>query len=457
MLVAAPPPQAAASSLSLPRSFWKTFAREHFDRKPTVLKQLFTRGFPTTQDIYEALTNAGQLMLREQSFTLMRNMRFYLEHEDGPDGVAYHSMLFPLTRRHVPLPEDGSAEAYLKRLDTWLGGKRFGIVLNRAQSYHWGHWQQMRSFLDGLYAGLGVPLYGADPAIFFGNYRYTPFGIHKDDMHVFLFIVEGKKVISLWPFEALSSREEMPRNDPTLRERIANVHLRDKADEDALLAQATFLEGHPGDILAWPASYWHRAEPTPGLSIGLSLGVAFRPPDFTGVGAPAAWPGRLRFDELPRDGRWSLPASVRSALAKQGRASTLETTRRELTAEWVRYLTGGGMSGPPPEETDTALTSKDKVRGGGGSSLVAVPLPGGPLMVSGLGRSTVVSASPAVRRRIEWLVSTLNSGKPHEVEALESLFFSRLPARGFSRRAFHSLLQDLVRWRCVRRLASSGG
>ena len=452
MLVPAPPSQAADTALTLPRSFWRNFAKEHFDRKPTVLVRPFTRGFPTTQEIFEALTNAGQQLLREQSYTLMRNMRFYLEHEDGPDGVAYHSLLFPLTRQHVPLPEDGSAEAYLERLNRWLGGKRFGIVLNRAQSYHWRHWQQMRSFLEGMYAGLGVPLYGADPAIFFGNYRYTPFGIHKDDMHVFLFIVEGKKVISLWPFEELASREEMPRNDPTLRERTASVHLHGKADEDAMLARAMFLEGNPGDILCWPASYWHRAEPTPGLSIGVSLGIAFRPPDFTGVGPQPVWPGRLRLNELPRDGRWSLPASVRSELAKRGRGGLVEASQRELTAEWVRYLTGGAMSGPPPEETDTRLTSKDQVRGDGEHALVAVPLPGGHLLVSGHGRSTSLRPSPAVRRRIEWLVSTLNSGKPQHVEALESAFFSRLPARGFSRRAFLSLLQDMVRWRSVRRI-----
>ena len=84
-----------------------------------------------------------------------------------------------------------------------------------------------------------------------------------------------------------------------------------------------------------------------------------------------------------------------------------------------------------------------------------MPLPGGPLLVSGMGRSTALSPSPAVRRRIEWLVSTLNSGKPQQVEALETLFFSRLPARGFSRRAFLSLLQDMVRWRSVRRIPAA--
>jgi hypothetical protein len=454
MLVPAPSSQADDVSLSLPRAFWKDFARDHFDRKPTVLRRPFTRDFPSSQEVFEALVNVGQQLLREQSFTHIRNLRFYLEHEDGPDGVAYHSQLFPLTRQHVPLPEDGGPEAYVERLGRWLGGKRFGIVLSRAQSYHWRHWRQMRSFLDGMYAGLGVPLYGSDPAIFFGNYRYTPFGIHKDDLHVFLFVVEGRKVISLWPFEELASREEMPRGDPTLRERNANVHLHDKAEEDALLSRATLLEGHPGDILCWPASYWHRAEPTQGLSIGVSLGVAFRPPDFTGVGPPPDWPGRLRFGELPRDGRWRLPASVQAALAKRGRAASVEASQREFTAEWVRYLTGGAMSGPPPEETDTALTARDWVRGHGEPALVAVPLPGDHLLVSGLGRSTTLRVSAGVRRRVEWLVSTLNSGRPQQVEALESAFFSRLPARGFSRRAFLSLLQDMVRWRAVRRLAA---
>ncbi|MBJ6764366.1 hypothetical protein JGU66_26645 [Myxococcaceae bacterium JPH2] len=459
MLARAPAPQAQDDdlSLALPRSFWKEFDKNYFGKKPTVIKQPFARGFPTSDEVFDALVAGAQHLLREQSLAIMKAFRFYLEHEDGPDGVAYHSMLFPLTRRHLPLPEDENFEAYYHRLDKWLGGKRFGIVLNSGQSYNWRHWLQLRSFLQGMYEGLGMPLFGADPAILFGNYRFTPFGIHKDDLAVFNFIVHGKKIISLWPFETLGSRPEMPK-DPELPLRTASVHLLDKADEDAMLAKASFIEGDPGDILTWPVTYWHRAEPTEGLSICISLGVAYRPPDFFGVGPQPQWPGILTPKELPSRDGWQLPDSVRVPLRHASKANTVVASERALTEHWVRYATNGAMSGPPPEDTNTVLSAQDWIQGGGGyHSLVAVPLPDGDVLVSANGRSTGLSVSPAVRRRIEWLVSTLNGPKAQHVEALESQFFSRLPARGFTRKAFLGLLNDMVRWRAVRKVAPKKG
>ncbi|HZI06546.1 MAG TPA: cupin-like domain-containing protein, partial [Archangium sp.] len=309
---ARPTPAPGEPNLTLPRTFWKDFGREHWDREPAVFRGLFAAHFPTLEELFAGLVEGSERALRGE-FPPLRGLRFFIEHEDGPAGMPYYSVLFNLTPHFLPSREDRDAHAYVERVTRVLGGKRFGVVLNRAQAWHWGHWLQMHSFLAGFHQTLGMPLSGSDSAIFFGNYRYTPFGIHKDELHVFYFVVEGKKTMSMWPFEALSHREEVPK-DPGFIHRPGGIQVRDTAEEKQLLAQASFLEGRAGDLLYWPDSYWHRAEPSEGLSVSASLGVGTSPPEFTMMGAPGEWPARLRPSELPGARGWQPPAALRQAL-----------------------------------------------------------------------------------------------------------------------------------------------
>ncbi|PTL79244.1 hypothetical protein DAT35_34110 [Vitiosangium sp. GDMCC 1.1324] len=443
-------PAQGEPSLALPRSFWKDFAKRYWDREPVLFRGLFQAHFPSTEEIFAAAVEASARSLRDE-YPPMSVVRFFVEHEDSPDGMPYYSLIFPLTKKHLPLPEDRSANDYVERVTRNLGGKRFGLVLNRAQCHHWGHWLQMRSFLSGFHEAVGVPLGLSDSCVFFGNYLYTPFGVHKDDLHIFYFVVEGQKTMSMWPFELLSGREEVPK-DPGFIHRPGAIALRDKADEKQVLAQATTLVGRAGDLMYWPASYWHRAEPSQGLAISASLGVNFQPPEFAGRAPKGQWPGRLRHTELPGSGAWRVPASVRKSIQQRTRREELLAAEREQLSDWTRYLTAGALLGSPPEATGEApLTPKEWIRTSPQRPIVAVSLPKGQVLLSANGHSTTLSPSPTVRRRIDALLKALNSGKPQHVEALEEAFFTRLTARGFNTRAFRSLLQDLVRWRAVSR------
>lgn len=446
--VPSPPPSAHGEpSLALPRSFWKDFARKYWNREPTVLQRPFAAHFPTTGEIFEALLEIGERIGRGD---FAQPLRFYIEHEDGPGGMPYYSTLFNLSQ-HLPRREDGNMEGYLARLDALLGGKRFGIVLNRAQCFQWNHWLQMKSFLSGFHETLGVPLGGSDSCVFVGNYLYTPFGVHKDDLHIFYFVIEGQKTMSLWPFDTLTGRPEVPKDDPNLIHKPGLIYLRDKKDERQVLSQALTLKASPGDVMYWPASYWHRAEPSRGLVVSASLGVSFRPPPFAQMAPPHAWPERLRHTELPGGRSWRVPAPVRNSIQQRSRRKNVLAAQRESTSEWARFLTGGALEGTPLEAKEEPLTPREWIRAAPGRPVVGVPLPEGQVLVSANGRSTTLTLTPGVRRRVEKLLTALNSGKPQQVEALEDAFFSRLTARSFTRRAFRSLLDDLVRWRAVQR------
>ncbi|WNG39127.1 hypothetical protein F0U61_39780 [Archangium violaceum] len=454
MLAPLPTPALASPSepsLALPRSFWKDFTRRHWDREPALFKRPFTQHFFTGGEIYETLLEvAGRVRRGEYTVPL----RFFIEHEDGPDGLPHYGMAISVAP-YLPTREDGDLESYLARLDTLLAGKRFGLVLNRAQGFHWNHWLQTTTFLSGLYESVGVPLGSSDSAIFLGNYRYTPFGIHKDNSHVFNFVVAGRKTYSLWPYEMLASRDEVPKG-ASLIDKPCSIHLRDKKEEAELLSRASFLEADTGDVTYWPVSYWHRAEPTQGLSLSISLGVGFSPPHFTSDATPHAWPDRLRHTQMPGRRQWQVPAQVRSALRQRGQRKALLAAERESTIAWVRLLTCGALNGAPPEVHEAPLTPAEWIRAHPERPIVCVPLPGKELLVSAIGHSSTLPGAPSIRRRVERLVSSLNAGKPLSVESLEQAFFSRLPARAFSRTAFRALLDDLVRWRAVRRCPPPG-
>ncbi|WP_375771716.1 hypothetical protein NR798_12705 [Archangium gephyra] len=448
-MIAPAPASPGAPSLALPRSFWKDFTRKHWDREPVLFQGLFGGQGPSLQDIFEALVEATERTLKGE-LPPHRGIRFFIEHEDGPNGLPYYSILFAPSQAHLPSREDRDAHAYVERITRVLGGKRFGLVLNRTQTQHWRHWQQLHGFLASVHESSSMPLRSSDSAVFFGNYRYTPFGIHKDDLHIFYFVVEGTKRLSLWPFEALSQREELPR-DPGLRQRNGIITLRDKADEERVLAQATVLEGRAGDLMYWPVSHWHRAEPTQGLSVSASLGLAVTPPEFISMAPPGEWPESVRPNEMPAGKGWRMPAALRTALRRQSRRQEMTALERERTTEWVRFLTGGTLEGAAPVAREAPLQPQEWIRATARRPIVSVPLPGGGLLVSANGHAQALAPAPTAHRRLEQLLETLNGGKPQQVEQLEQAFFHRMTGRGFSRNALRLLLDELVRWRGVER------
>lgn len=438
-------------SLALPRDFWKRFAREHWDKGPVLFPGLFPAHFPTPHEIFEALVDVGD---RYRQGEVMLPLRFYVE-GTASDGEAPEVFNLFSVARYLPTKEDGTLDAYVERLDKQLGGRRFGIVLANTQSHHWSHWLQMRSFLAGFHEALGVPLGGADSALFLGNYQHTPFGVHKDDLHVFYFVIQGRRRMAYWPLEMLASRPEVARNaGPDLKDRPCGVLLRDAEDSRQVMAQATFLEGGAGDFLYWPSSYWHRSEPTPGLTIAASLGVNFRAPMFLDMAPAHEWPGKLKHSELPRSGKWKVPPAVRTALRARGQRNSLKAAERELTEGWVRFLTNGALDGPPPEARELPpLTEGDWVRASPERPIITAALSDGHVVVAANGRSTSLRVPAGVRARIERLAAELNAGKPRQVGELEERFFHRLAPRAFKRSAFTELLGDLARWRAVQRCA----
>ncbi len=234
-------------------SFWSRFVGEHWQRSPVAYRQPFDSRLAAPDDILAGLLYLGRRLAEGDRSIDFRFMRLGLP---PPDPEAY-----------LPRAGDASCQAYVERLQAALAGDDFGIIVNDFQALSPVVWEGLLGFLDGLYARVGVPAGGAVTDLFMGDYKKTYLGLHKDSQDVFTFVVEGEKRALLWPFELLQAASGAPasvRHEP--------FELRG-FDYEPYRDRAIVLEARPGDLLYWPASFWHVIEGDGRSVTTVSLGL----------------------------------------------------------------------------------------------------------------------------------------------------------------------------------------
>jgi len=227
----------------LPSDFWSHFVTHCWGKIPFVIKKPFPQPLATTQEVFLATRHAADEFRAGGSSV---RIRFYME-----DGFSVKP------EPYLPDSNDHSAEAYAARVTGKIDGRCFGLILNGFQAYDAELWRRVREFLRGLLTEISVqPM--VEGVLFFGNYDKTPRGIHKDPVDIFLFVIEGRKKMYLWPEEFFHEGDHDARLD---------------SDFAVLRRDAIVLEGEPGDVIYWPSSYWHVGESVGGLSLSLSLAL----------------------------------------------------------------------------------------------------------------------------------------------------------------------------------------
>ncbi|MEV0381666.1 cupin-like domain-containing protein [Nonomuraea sp. NPDC050643] len=180
---------------------------------------------------------------------------------------------------HLPDAAEHDFPAYAARVSRELG-KDWSFVVNSAQATSPELYRHARELFVGLReTGAGLPAGISDCFIVAGSYSTGPTQVHKDTAEVFLYVVEGVKTMLLWPYEALS--EWAPPDPDPLRNHVAL-----KIDPRDVDVAPLRLVGRPGEVLYWPASYWHCAESDGRPSLSLHL-AAHRYRDLTPVWAGA--------------------------------------------------------------------------------------------------------------------------------------------------------------------------
>lgn len=212
-----------------------------------------------------------------------------------PARVYLKSEMAPPEHRAPFIPRGAeTCEQYVGRLVKTFPTVPFGIVIDNCEK----HFPQMRDalvpLLHHLFQTASYPARRNHLCVYSGNYRSTPFGIHRDECHVIMFCGVGKKSMAFWPPTYFDDKPKV----------VAGGKV--KAPVQDFIADATVLEIGPHDALYWSDADWHVAvADTDEFQAALSVGIYHHGTSSELIGgldfvaASTRHPGRLDVEGLP--------------------------------------------------------------------------------------------------------------------------------------------------------------
>ncbi len=226
------------------RPFWSQFAREHWEKKPALLRQPFGRSFLAPAEMFQAVLAAGEAYRRDRASV---PLDFYVEHARKTGTLD----------QYLPVAAEQNLDDYAARLSAQLRGRRFALIIEHIQAQAPEFWLRCRQFLGGLDEAVPTAGVNRKATVFIGDYGMTPSGLHVGTSGNFKFIVSGRKRLRLWPSEYFRGKKGVNHTKQI----------------EPFLADAITLEGEPGDVIYWPSDQWHVGEALGGLAVSVSLAV----------------------------------------------------------------------------------------------------------------------------------------------------------------------------------------
>jgi hypothetical protein len=263
--------------------------------------------------------------------------------------------------RILPVPSENDFSAWLPRLAT-LGDDLYCLHrhINLGSDEMW---RATTRLLFDLYGRFGIPFGGMFATAFFGSYRQTPIGVHKDGGHTIIIAVHGPKRMLLWPHHALLRHVDEPEQAGEFVSHTLSVPFADVRES------AIVLDAQPGDLIYWPPSYWHCAESSGELSA--TLNFACYPNPFQTSSNPFMMAARAteRVDFSTLHTPHTLPFGVsrdhtRSANAAADQLLDLATrvlATDEIHDEYLRWHSSFGMVPYPDASADINIDVTDTI------------------------------------------------------------------------------------------------
>ncbi|WP_404867491.1 JmjC domain-containing protein [Kitasatospora griseola] len=349
---------APASDLAVVRGplDWDEFTAHYWDRRPVLIKAVR----PAPFELREVFAATALATRPPGPYRMPPTAQFAVGRFQQTEPAHW-----------FPRPGDGAFDGYRRRLDAELAAfskeTRYALVVHAFHAFHAGQWERQRAFFDPLWERTGLPLSGAITTLFHGNYEHTPVGVHKDRFATFLFALEGHKRMRFW--------RERPWTEPVTT----------KLDYRPHLAASFTAEPEPGDLLYWPASYYHVGESVDGgAATSVNVGVpreahravydvddlllgrsrdAMVDPDVALVRLPAAT-ALLSVPEPPTDG--ALPEALEQTLRIFRDYHDPARMQDLVAALSLGTLTASGLCPVPPPEPvrplDDATTVRSRTR-----------------------------------------------------------------------------------------------
>ncbi|WP_432937855.1 JmjC domain-containing protein [Kribbella sp. CA-253562] len=226
---------------TLTRLDWAEFAEHYWDERPVLIRGVQPVPF-VAKEVFAAAVRA-----QESSYDGHRapTAQFTVERTQQGERLEL-----------LPTAADDSFERYEQRLADRLGDRGYALIVSGFHAFDRELWSREREFFAGLWAQVGLPLTGAITTMFHGNYDHSPVGVHKDRFATFMFGLRARKRMRFWA--------ERPWREP-----VSTV-----VDYARFVPESFAVEVEPGDLLYWPAGYYHVGEncgrsPATSVNIGV--------------------------------------------------------------------------------------------------------------------------------------------------------------------------------------------
>ena len=429
------------AEFGLPSEFWAHFVKNYWCQRPAVFKGILASPLLTPEDVFRGLVTVGDLYRANADTPIVR---FFVEQAAQRADIG----------KYLPEAGDHSIEGYAERINRKLEGRRFGLVINSFYRYDAALYMRLRNFLRGLYEFIDVPSSFVDVALFLGNYKCTPFGVHSDGRGStnFTFVLAGRKRLLAWPWEFFSD----------------HPNISDSIDYERYRDEAIVLEGEPGDLMCWPSDYWHVAEG--GDSLPVTLAIAHEREPQIASSDLFSQVGRFMDERLrassgakhccynPRHSQKNaekLPqivASTRRVLRELSRDKQIE---QMLRVSWLNRITSFGFHSVPPPLPHESLADNLVVRGDPRYPIMWLAAEDDEVVCSANGHAFSLTAHPHVLKMLE----RLNSGEACRVGDLVSEYKGTVKARRIEFEAtpkqIRAILEKLYSLRAISPVRSS--
>jgi len=171
------------------------------------------------------------------------------------------------TAPYLPAPRDSGFESYFARIERKVGSHSVGLCLSEPQTLSGALFRRLLKSLHTLSEGVKDSAHFVSTDLFILNRETSLFGIHKDSQDVFTFVIQGRRRYSLWPFHALAGIAGL-----SDEHRLSSHSLRELPPAAITPPVATF-DVSAGDLMYWPADWWHKGEATDNYAISLGIGI----------------------------------------------------------------------------------------------------------------------------------------------------------------------------------------
>lgn len=248
-----PVPAPQGGRFTIPPAVLSHLVEQGWQRQPLVVEQALPTAFLTEQEAFDAWRSFVENVPASRWGDLIRLYR--------------GSARVPNLPQFLPTAADTSWDSYLQRLGEQNGAREWGLCLTDPQYASAKIFRRVLVFLDCLFGRTGIPRGGCNMNIFMMNHEESFFRLHKDNEDVFTFVVKGRRRFLLWPFETFAGIAGLNASQSRV------PHLLFEVDYQAYRSQAVVLEAAAGDLLYWPAEWWHVGESDGELSITLAIGA----------------------------------------------------------------------------------------------------------------------------------------------------------------------------------------